>query len=494
MSTRQHVFFDDRSIACASGFHLVPVPAVKHGVIMDKEYPWETGGVSVFAGSVCPLDDGRFRMYYYSHNPSSHTMRIMVAESSDGFHWERRLLGQYRHEGVDTNVIRIEGLYEGVNVTQPSVVRLPDGRWRMYCWLHGQDRGMIRYIISESDDGLRWQTLGINRPAIYHPSDLEVGQASWTAGLTRANPQARFDSERTLDFMTAKRLRSNDATNVYYDGQRACFEMFSVWLLPNLPERGRQTPHDNAPGALRVIHRRLSEDGISWGDPELVIVPGPTDPITQQFYYLSQHREEDFRVGFLGNYHCWEQTMELEMCFSRDGRTWERPLPGPLSARGPVPEKDCMSMYATNALLPVSDDRLLLLYRGGNTHHNHRLPPGITEAWSGIMGLTWPRDRFAGLQTLPRGLGRLLLKPAILTGSELTVNASIRGCLRAELRDPLGGRIPGFELHASQPLHGDGTNLVLRWGEDAHTSAAYQFDAVVLYLEVRDGTVYAVRT
>ena len=494
MATERIVFFDGRDVACCSGMSLAPTPVRKRGIIMDREMPWEAGGVSVFAASVVELDDGCFRMYYYTHDRNPVAMRIMIAESGDGFRWERRMLGQRQREGRDTNIIVIKGLYEGANVTQPSVVRLPDGRWRMYCWLHGQHRGLIRYIISDSEDGLSWETIGIDQPAVFHPSDLEVGQAGWTAGLTSADPKAKFDAERSWDFAEAKRLRSNDATNVYYDADRGVFEMLSVWLLPNGPETGRRTPHDNAPAVLRTIHRRLSDDGIHWGDPELVIVPGATDPLTQQFYYLSQHRQDGWRIGFLGNYHCWEQTMDLEMCFSRDGREWLRPLRGGFVPRGPIPEIDCMSAYATNALLPVANDEWLLLYRGGNSHHNHTLPEGVSESHHAVLGATWPRGRFAGLATAPNTIGRVLLKPLIQTGETITISADIRGQVRAELRDPIGGRLPGFELHASNPLAGDGAQLTLTWGEDAHTSACFRYDAVTLYLEAHDATIYSVNT
>ncbi len=490
--TRAIRFYDDQALACRAGLTLTAVPVTKHGVIFDSAEPWEAGDVNVFAATVMSLDDGRFRMYYYSHQRQPRTMRIMVAESADGFQWERPELGQYRHEGKSTNVLRIDGVYDGANTTQPSVVRLPDGRWRMYCWLHGQGRGLIRYIICESDDGLRWRALDLNRPAVFHPSDLEVGQAKWAAGLTQADPDACFDGQRVRDFLDAKRLRSNDATNVYYDAASGRFEMFSVWLLPNSPATGRQTPHDNAPGVLRVIHRRLSSDGLDWGDPELIIMPVPTDPMTQQFYYLSQHRDGDWRIGFLGNYHCWEQTMELEMCFSRDGRQWVRPLPVPFVPRGAVPEPDCTSVYATKALLPVADERWLLLYSGGNVLHNWTVPEGVTEPRRRIMGATWPRERFAGLTAARRTTGCALLKPFIQTGAELSLNATIRGQIRAELRDPIGGRLPGYELHSSIPVSGDGSSLVLRWGDDAQSSAPYRYDAVTLYLEVSDATVYAI--
>ncbi|MBT7165861.1 MAG: hypothetical protein HN904_23980 [Victivallales bacterium] len=492
METHRIRFFDDREVAYRAGLHLEPVPVEKHGVLMDREGPSDLDGVSVFCGSVVPLPGGTFRMYYYAACYSPRVMRIAIAESSDGFHWERRLLGQQEWEGAPTNHLHVKGLPKDANITQPSVVLLPDGRWFMYCWLHGQEFGQIRYLICTSEDGLNWELHDPNRPAIFHPSDLEVGQAGWTAGLTNANPKARFDEQRTWDFLAAKRLRSNDATYVYYNEQARQFEMYSVWLLPNPVEKGRQTPHDNAPGALRIIHRRTSENGLDFSAAELVISPDEGDPLTQQFYYLSQHQERDWRIGFLGSYHCWDQTMECEMCFSRDGRHWDRPFRGGFIPRGPIPETDCMSVYATNCLLPVADDRVLMLYRGGNYHHNHTLPEGVDAAKYAVMGASWPKGRFAGLATAPRTSGRLLLKPQVSIRRSISLDATIRGGVRAELRDVFGGALPGYGLHDSELVVGDGNRLILRWGEVAHTSEAYQHDAVVLYLELADATLYSV--
>lgn len=492
METQRIWFFDGREVAGMAGLHLTPVPVEKHGILMDCESPADLDGVSVFCGSLVVLPDGLFRMYYYASRRQPRVMRIGVAESSDGFHWERRLLGQQEWEGSPTSHLHVKGLPKDANITQPSVVLCPDGRWFMYCWLHGQEFGQIRYLICTSEDGLNWQLHDQNRPAIFHPSDLEVGQAGWTAGLTNANPKAKFDAQRTWDFMAAKRLRSNDATYVYFNEATSLFEMYSVWLLPNPPEKGRQTPHDNAPGALRIIHRRTSGNGFDFSAPELIVFPDASDPITQQFYYLSQHQEGDWRIGFLGNYHCWDQTMDCEMCFSRDGRYWERPFRGSFIPHGPVPETDCMSVYATNRLLPVANNRTLMLYRGGNSRHNHTLPEGVTTAHHAIMGASWPTGRFAGLATAPCTTARLLLKPQILVQRSISLNADIRGGVRAELRDPLGGSLPGYELHNSALLKGDAGRIHLCWGEDNHSSETYQYDAVSLYLELADTTLYSV--
>ncbi|MBN2451105.1 MAG: hypothetical protein JXR77_11995, partial [Lentisphaeria bacterium] len=490
-------FYDAAEMEHCAGMALEPVPVKKLGVVFDRAVPSDLDEVSVFAGSVLQLPDGRYRMYYSCRRrregPLAAIMRLALAESDDALHWTRPMLGQIPWKRQDTNHFHILGLPPDANVTQPSVVRLPDDTWRMYFWLHAQEEGMIRYLVADSPEGLCWTLLDLDEPALFHPADLEVGQAGWTAGLTGADPGAKFHDRRTWPFAEAKRSRSNDATYVYFDEETGGFEMFSVWLLPNRPESGRQTPHDNAPGVLRVIHRRFSRDGIHFGDPELVLLPDAADPITQQFYYLAQHREPGWRIGFLGNYPCWEQTMDIEMCFSRDGRRWLRPLRGGFVPRDPVPEPGCMSAYATNSLLPVKRNRWLLLYRAGNTLHNHRLGPGVTgDPWSGVMAATWPRGRFAGLRTAPHTVGRILLQPRIQIGEAISLNADIRGWARAELRDPLGGRLPGFELHASRPLQGNDAHLVLRWGDQGYDSSRFRYDAVQLYLQVADGIVYGV--
>ncbi len=483
--------YDRDAVQTASNLHLVAGPVNKLGVVLEADQPSDMDSILTFASSIVALDDGRWRMYYSCVGEAFRRMGVGVAESDDGLTWTKPKLGQMEWEGEDTNRILIEGLPEDARIIQPQVVRLRSGRWMMYCWLHGQHEGRVRYIISESDDGLLWRARDLDRPAIYHPADLEVGQNRWAAGLTDAPADDRFSGKRTRDWLTAKRLRSNDATYVYYDAGSGRFEMFSVWLAPNDEHSGRRVPHDNAPAVLRVIHRRESEDGLDWSAPELLITPDERDPLDQQFYYLAAHEEDEWRIGFLGHYRCWEQTMDIELCFSRDGRRWERPLRGAYVPRDPIPERGCMSAYAPNALIDQGD-HWLMLYTAGNTKHNHEPPLGVAEPWRGIMGACIPKGRFAALASEPGMTGRLTLKPFIPTAREIRIDANVRGRLRAELRDPFGRPLEGFELHACRPVQGDAADHLLVWG-DGRTSRGYQYDAVSLQIELEDGELFRIR-
>ena len=487
----QHVhFYDDRAVQAAIDLDLVYGPVEKIGQVLGPDRPSDLERIYSFAGSAVPLDRGGWRLYYSAVGGGPRAHRIAVAESPDGLHWAKPDLGQLQWDGADTNHLRFEGLSEDDNRTQPQVVRLDDGRWRLYFWWHAHDRGMCRYIAADSDDGLHFEVVSLDRPCVFHPSDCEVGQAGWVAGLTAADPNDKFAHQRTLDYLAAKRLRSNDATFVYRHPRTGQFEMYSVWLMPNDEGTGCHVPFDNAPMVRRTLHRRTSDDGLNWSDPELILVPDEHDPRHMQFYHLGVHYEGDWLVGFLGHYRCWEQTMDLELCFSRDGRRWHRPLRGAWIPRGAVDDVDYMSVYPVDRLID-RDGRLLMLYTGGNMKHNGELPPGVDTKRHAIMGAWCPAHRFAGLATRPRCVGSLVLRPFILVSQTVRLDANIRGTVRAELRDPYGRPMEGYRLADSVALTGDSADHELRWQNGA-TTAPYQHDAVSLRLELQDATLYRI--
>ena len=145
--------------------------------------------------------------------------------------------------------------------------------------------------------------------------------------------------------------------------------MYSVGLIDVPKGDPRYVAHDNAPGLVRVIDRRTSEDGLNWSDRRRVLVPDEDDPIDQQFYYLAVTHTERGRVGMLGHYRVEAQTMDLEWCFSKDGIAWERPLRRPWIPRGRPGEPDSYGIYAPHSLVEHAG-QWWLFYTGVNTSHN----------------------------------------------------------------------------------------------------------------------------
>ena len=107
--SRRMYFFAEALPEGARNIHPVYAPVSKHGVVFEGDAPWEQGGsVASFCSTVMGLDDGRYRLYYTQRNAGS--MRLAVAESTDGLAWERLPLGQEFWQGHDTNRIVLTGV------------------------------------------------------------------------------------------------------------------------------------------------------------------------------------------------------------------------------------------------------------------------------------------------------------------------------------------------------------------------------------------------
>lgn len=479
--------FDNKSVVLKDGFRLVPGPIEKLGPVLEPAID-EGAHAGDFAGSVVDLSDGGYRMYYTRMGEQG--FRIAVAQSDDGIHWERPSYAFNDKPDVGANEIYVSGLPDDVTgYCQGQVFRLADDKWRMYFWAHGS---RIRYTIADSKDGLSWHVSDYNRPVVCHPS--EFGDWGVSQGKVVGCDDARKLAERGItvkNHMSLKALRSNDATYVYADAGSGSYEMYSVWLLPNFEGSGRHVDKDNAPNVLRTIHRRTSSDGLTFSDPEIVIVPDAADPLDLQFYYLSVHKQDGWRFGFLGRYPCAEQTMDIELCFSQDGVNWDRPLRQPWLKRGCNGDFDSKMVIAPNRLLDAGD-YWLMLYQGTNrTHDWWSLPKPQNSGRMIVCGARFLKNRFAGLSADSKQAGTLLTKPFIPTGRVLQLDANIRGKLLAELCDPFGKPLPGYDKRCFDTVSGNSTQHILSWR--GHSLDEYCYDAITLRLEIHDAEIYVIR-
>ena len=465
-------FFKEDGPDGAYGVHHVYAPVEKPECKVDD------GGLDwgcIDFGDPIPMADGPYRCYGTARPSDQRFMGIGLWESKDALHWTPVRLGQVKRDGKDTNLVNFENLPgDQTAVGLPNVVPTRDGL-RMYFWKHLD--GHLRYLIAESKDGLRWRVLDIEKPALYHPAD--GGLWKLAEGLTvHKTFESPMSPEQTL---ARKRLWSNDSTHIHYNPQLDRYECYSVWLHPAIPER--RVDVDNAPGVHRLIHRRLSEDGLNWSDAELIIMPDASDPWDLQFYFLSVHRQEDWMIGRLGYYRVADgmQTMDTDLCFSRDGRDWERPVRG-----GWIPRSkdgfDKTGIYAGGAWIDLGD-RWLTLYSGTPEPHNSK------EYKSGVMAAMFPKNRFVGLEA-GRTPGGFMTEPFYPAGETIRIDADIRGSLRAELCDAFGRKVDGFHLMDSVPVQGDNEAHVLRWKNAS--SADHRFECLRLRFEYTDGVVYGV--
>ncbi len=496
-------FFDDHSIHSMQGIEKVPGPVEKLGIVLRPDQPSDGQRTMSFASSFVALRSGGWRLYYTASTAA--TMRIAVAESADGLHWEKPELGQEQFEGEDCNLLAVKGLPTGVNrYGQPQVFQLDDESWRMYFWVN--NRPFLRYTVAVSKDGLHWEVPDFEKPVIYHP--IELGSWIWTAGVpppVDENAEGPDDKAlenfvpgskeakwgRMLEVSTVaellyyKRMRANDAAYVFRDPDSGHFEFYAPWPMSNPEGSWRRAEHDNAPFMLRSISRRTSEDGLHWSDAELLITPDDHDRPDLQFYYLAVHRQADWRIGMMGSYPVHDQTMDIELCFSRDGRRWERPVRTPWVTRDEPHEAGML--HAPNCLLDA-DDNWLLLYSASPNRHNEERGEDTPGRSSCVCAARFLKNRFLGLRSRQGGSSMLWTKPFVMGGTRLYVDAKVDGWLRAELCDPFGVPIAGFTKGKSSVISGNRVDHELIW--EGMSTQHYTYNAVSLRLEYEHAELY----
>jgi hypothetical protein len=471
-------FLDDTLYTESSGISKVPGKVSKKRCIITNDNPGDLSIVSAFCSSTVPLSNGSLRLYYSTMDIAGANSRyfISVAHSKDTEKWTKPDLGQDLVDGKNTNRLAITGIPEGCFALLPSVIKLSENNWRMFCWVHG--KGFCRYVMCESTDGLNWAVVNLDRPCVYHPND-KAQKGSSFAGLTELKEQ----SERIVDDRAVS-LKSNDATMTYYDDEKQIYRMYSVWLFKNYPEAGHYIEYDNTPNAYRVIQYRESRNGLNWGESRIIIVPDSDDSPDVQLYYLGAQKAAGAYVGQLGFYPVAEQTMDIELVFSNDGINWNRPLRNKfLIKRNREPGKEGM-VTASHSMLKHGDSHLVFYTSYLNLHNMLKGPIG-----SSIMLAKLKGERFLGLQTGKEG-GSITTKPLVLNSQEIFIDADIRGCLKAELCDPFGKVVDGFDFGHSIEVHGDSLKHRLSWHNEITDEMRYQ--AYRLKITWQDGEVYGI--
>ena len=158
-------FFGETNRAYGVHHAYAPVEKVECRV-EDGGFGWSC----IDFGDPLRMEDGSYRCYGTARTPDQGFMGVGLWESKDALHWSPVYLGQVKRDGKDTNLIQFENLPgDQSSVGLPNVVPTRDGPLRMYFWKHRD--GHLRYLIAESDDGLKWRVLDIEKPALFHPHD-----------------------------------------------------------------------------------------------------------------------------------------------------------------------------------------------------------------------------------------------------------------------------------------------------------------------------------
>jgi hypothetical protein len=407
-------------------------------IALVHDQPWEGAGSgyqTVFR------DGGVYRMYYkaWAHTfdlKSAHPLVIAYAESRDGIEWRKPDLGLVAFNGSKKNNIILDEIHGGVaHDFSPFLDANPacasDAKYKAVGY--GKPKGLYAY---KSSDGIHWKIM--------------QDQAIITKGA--------FDTQNIAFW--------DPAIKKY----RAYIRDF---------ENGR-----------RDIRTCVSDDFLSWSEPEWLSYPGAPDEQLYTNQVAPYYRAPHIYIGFPARYvdRGWlESTRQLPELAEREQRA-----------------------RANTRFGTAVTDSLLMTSRDGRAFHRWDeafLRPGLRTRFNWSYGdnyLAWhvvetqgraddegPElslyatesyftgndarlrryalriDGFASAYA-PLGGGEVISKPLVYQGNKLQVNfsTSAGGELRFELQDASGAALPGCSLQDSEPMFGDSLEQSVTWKDN----------------------------
>jgi hypothetical protein len=401
---------------------------------------------------------GVFRMWYGDFDSSAYygggrredtadgrPYKTRYAESRDGIHWHKPMLGLYEFHGSRENNIvcagrqrcAVGGVVENPDPSQPE-------RKYIMCYLDNPGPGS-GVCIAYSPDGLHW-TPQADNPVILGHSDCP--------------------------------------NNIVWDPQRR------IWLLFGRPPVFAAGDRDQEFKKLVTRHHRrrvsvsVSEDLVHWTHPRVALYADELDDVPDFDNFRGFYYEGMFfgAIGLLN--HMDRGGGDSLLAFSRDGFSWDRLPDRPYwIRRGREGDFDSVWVHASCPPVRVGDE--LWFYYGagrqGNDSHNAELSIGLARL---------PLDGMIGQYADVRG-GYLLTREVEITGKRLVLNIAtdyafhdpiepaIVGQIKAEFVQAgdareavLGGRaIPGFTIEDCDPCMGELKHKVVTWKGNSDISA-----------------------
>ena len=219
---------------------------------------------------------------------------------------------------------------------------------------------------------------------------------------------------------------------------------FDGWFSPVYPARP-----EGIWGTRRRIYRMESPDLAEWSAPELLWDPDDDDNLDDSFYAFVPWRAGEMHLGLLNVLHQVDNTLDMYLHHSRDGRDWKRFLDHrPFVPRGGDGTYDQFDIEAPTQPLVVGDE-LWIYYGGMSVHHDwwimpkDRRPdvPEAREAHYSEDGhhlclATLRLDGYVSLDATVRE-GWVETKPVFSTGRHLYINGRCgpKGYIDVEVMD-----------------------------------------------------------
>lgn len=456
-------FFDDEDIAERRGVERVLHAADVHpdNPVVWGNRPWEHYyGTWIYGTVMRDQKTGEFRMWYQTNAGQPEGALVCYALSSDGIHWEKPELGLIEFRGTrDNNIVWATGYPDAYC---PSVIfdpldPDPARRYKLYTWDVRSSKanrwpGFLASWEHDAGTGGAGMWLAISPDGIHF---VPYGHAPLLENIGDVLPTI-FDEQRNrfISFTKINELRAGD------------------------------------PLYRRAVGMSISQDGIHWSNPALILTPDEEDDARAQamggkrteFYGLSGFPYEGIYIGFLWVFYImnfairpdkgrgWDDgPLGIQLVYSRDGEMWKRTFSREeVIPRRPQGNFDYVIGAVVNRPIIVNDE-IWVYYSGCNATHGMDPP----KAYFGIGLAKFRKDGFVSLGCGPRE-GMVLTKPITISGNALELNLDARrGYVKIALCDPDGTPISGFTLDECDLVTSNNTSQQVTWHGESDLSKLY---------------------
>lgn len=508
IGSAKQFFFDDLIIESAQNLtRRVHKPVRQRATpVLHKDQPWEH--VTYFTVSswnvIRDPEDGYFKCWYedwkflqtptgteplHSAPDGGRSSRYLYARSKDGVQWEKPLLGLVKEQGRDTNIVfgdpGFGTVHAGYVFLDPRTKR-PEDRYKMI--YNRITPAFSRYEIASSPDGIRWRPwtelpgIGPLGPQMGDVLTISLDPYSGIYRLNARHPKMGQVAGHAGDPFLPKFPRSAEDPR--------CSFMAPVY------------PGDISRENRRRVFRAESSDFVHWTDLRPIVVPDPaTDNLDDAFYGMTQIPLGDSWVGFLHVLHMTDNTMHVELVYSRDGSHFRRVQPGQAWLEGTGREGDWDRHMVNIYGAPVAvGDELFVYYGGSSNHHDWwiegrreglKVPEahdlGLVDYALGLIRM--PADRFVSLTAREVREGILVTRPFLVNEpGQLVINAACRegGYLKIGLAGEDGKIIPGFGPDDCDPIQGDQPTRPVSWKGQTGIPLRNKFIKLQVFLKDAD--------
>ena len=398
--------------------------------VLRPEMPWEETVVRLY-GTVFKLED-RWRMYYVGgrYRGGDTGMVLCVAESDDGIHWERPIIGEIEYQGSKENNIVLRP------IQSPSVCYDPeDEEFPFKLFDHGRPGpgapGALMGAVSK--EGYRWTRL--------------PGALLSPVGDRKTAMSSKVDGKYVV-FTKPAKMRDRYGA--------------------------------------RVVSISESEDFRTFSEPQLILKPDLIDSPNIEFYGFAAFPYSDMYVGLIERYNVSPDIGDITLAWSYDLRNWQRPVQREAFIGPEYPWNRLWSGVSSGAPVQVGN-QLWFHFSGKHGAHSH-VKNGPPEY--GVVGLaTITVDRFASISASHAVMGvdgpvqgRLVTKPMTWPGGNLLLNASTTrdldaypldggGSMSIEVWDDEDRAVEGFsgehraDFHGNVPSREKVDPATIRWPE-----------------------------